>query len=508
MVDARPSLTLGKLFRAAAARDGAADALRFGDATYTYGMLSARLARAGAVFATAGIRPGSVVLLASANRPEYFEVVLGAADVGAAVATINPRSTSLELAAICADCKPQLAIIDDVAAPLHMPLRDAGVTCVRLGTEWESLLSRASPNYLPPSISGEAAFAISYTSGTTGAPKGVMLSHRSRALTALAIAGEYGCFGAQDCFLAVTPLYHGAGFAYALTNLLFGGRVHLFAKAEIERIAAAMASPETTGVFLVPTLVQRLIGLPPHKMQRGANLKGVVCNASALAQPLKEAFVAAFGEGLLHETYGSTEAGIVTNLRPEDQLRTHNACGRHIFGVEVSIRAASGAELGPGETGELSSRGPYGYRGYLNGAPVDPDGWITSGDLAMRDAAGINHIVGRLKDVIITGGVNVYPREIESVLLAQVGVADAVALGVADSEWGERIEALVTLAPGAPPPGEEALIAACKAALSPHKTPRQIQFVDEIPRSAAGKLLRGQAAALHRDVSQGKGTPS
>lgn len=495
--DPPSTLTLGKLVRRAAARDPSACALQFENRTWSYGTLAVRIAQAGAAFAALGVGAGDVVLLVSANRPEVFEVVLGASDLGAAVATLNPASTPAEIAAIAADCRPVLAVLEAGAEAQRAGLAQAGVACVELGARWDARLDAAPAGFSPPDVDDRTAFAITYTSGTTGAPKGVRLAHRSRALTALALAGEYGCFGPQDHFIAATPLHHGAGFAYALTNLLFGGSVRLLARADVGAIADLMSGPDATGVFLVPTLLQRLLGLPAGRLRRGPRLKGVVCNASALPQPLKERFVDAYGAGLLHETYGSTEAGVVANLRPDDQLRTLNACGRPIFGVELAIRLPDGAEAQAGEPGELFSRSPYGFLGYVNQAPVDPQGWIGVGDLAMRDARGIVHIVGRTRDVIITGGVNVYPREIESVLLGVAGVGDAAVLAVPDPVWGERIEALFTVSPGEAAPDEAALLAACRSNLSPHKIPKLFRSVDAIPRNSAGKLLRAELTALH-----------
>jgi long-chain acyl-CoA synthetase len=446
------------------------------------------------------IGPGDVVALIGANRADYIPLVLGIAETGAAVATLNPRQTEHEFAAILADCAPRLILADALGeGPAAAAASNGGFTFMRLDREWRDMLARASDQWAPGQARERDTFAIAYTSGTTGKPKGVCLSHRSRALTALAMAVEYGCFGREHRFLSVTPLFHGAGFAYPLANLLLGGAVDLRAGAEIDALAAALAAPETTGAFVVPTLLNRLCDLPHARTRRGAGLTGLICNAAALAQTLKERTIERYGEGLLHETYGSTEAGIVSNLAPQDQLRTHNSVGRAFLGQVISLRKEDGGECAAGEPGELFSYGPYGFNGYLHNDAATreavQDGWISVGDIAMRDERGFLHIVDRKKDMIVTGGINVYPREIEDVLLRAPGVTDAGVVGAPHADWGEEIVAFIVANDENGPPREEALLAHCAAHLAPHKRPKRIVFIEALPRNASGKVLKASLKA-------------
>jgi long-chain acyl-CoA synthetase len=308
----------------------------------------------------------------------------------------------------------------------------------------------------------------------------------------MAAATEYRCFGAEDRFLSVSPLYHGAGFAFALAALSFGGTCEIMPHFDAERMLARVAEGETTGVFLVPTHFHRVFELPLQlieKARRGHALRSIISNASSLPQPMKERIIEGLGHGLLHETYGSTEAGIVTNIGPADQLRKVNSVGTPFIHMEIELRRDDGALVGPGEIGELFCRGPYAFNGYLN-RPEDTaetlrDGWITVGDLAWADEEGFIHIVDRKKDMVVTGGVNVYPREVEIVIADVPGVKDVAVVGLPDPEWGERLHAFVV-----GDAGEAEIMAACRTRLAGFKTPRSVSFLADLPRNASGKLLK------------------
>ena len=320
----------------------------------------------------------------------------------------------------------------------------------------------------------------------------MLLSHRSRALTFLAMAGEYGCFGPDDHFLAIAPLCHGAGFAFAAAALAFGGQVTLFDGGDPDRLLRRLSEGDITGVFVVPTHVARLAQLPDATLARHRRhgLKTIISNAAALPQHAKAFAQQQFGAGLLHETYGSTEAGIVTNIRPEDVMRKPGSVGLPFANMEVEIRREDGSIAAPGETGELFARGPTAFSGYWRRpeetAETIREGWITVGDLAMADDEGFITILDRKKDLIISGGINVYPREVETVIGQLPGVREVAVVGLPDREWGERLHAFVVAADVA----ESDVIASCRERLAGFKCPRGVTFVDALPRNAAGKLLK------------------
>ena len=462
-----------------------------GEAHLTYRALAGMIARIANLAAGLGLQPGDRVALVCGNRLEFAAIVAGLAEAGVIVATLGDRLTTAELAGILADCTPRL-ILGDADSPAAAAAAAARIAFIDLGRRWPDLMLAASDTSAPPAhalLREVDAFGLSYTSGTTGAPKGVMLTHRSRSLAFMAMAAEYGCFGSGNRFLVLTPMSHGAGFVFGVAPLFFGGTSVILETGDPERIAHRLALPDLSGAFLVPTQLSRLAALPPARLRAGAALKSIISNASALAQSLKEMVIGCYGPGLLHETYGSTEAGIVTNIRPDELRAKPGSVGTPFPLIEVSLRDDAGTEVAPGTPGELFVRGPYAFAGYWNAlaatAEAIVDGWVTVGDMATRDADGFITIVDRKKDMVVSGGLNVYPREVELVLADVPGVRDVAVIGVPDAEWGERLQAFVV---GAAEP--EALKAAARARLAPHKVPKDFSFVDELPRGPTGKVLK------------------
>ncbi len=497
--------------RASAERGRHRPAIVFEGRTVSYGALVSRMNRAAnAARGAWAVGEGDVVALIAPNRPEYIEIVAGLADLGAVVATLSPRLSPKELLRIIEDCAPKLAIVDPMLGALAEAAREAGVPVVTLGDEYENALARARDEFDAPLFPEERAFSLSYTSGTTGAPKGVMLSHRSRALTFAGMGVEYQCFGADDRFLALAPLCHGAGFAFAGAALSFGGVCEIFNRTASEEIVRRLGQGDITGVFMVPTHFSRVFALPDAvtgSVRGKHRLKTIISNAAALAQPLKEKTVEAFGDGLLHETYGSTEAGVVTNIRPADILRKPGSVGVPFINTRVRILRDDGSECAPGEIGELFSLGPCAFNGYL-GKPEDTaaafrDGWVTVADLATKDEDGFITIAGRKKDMVISGGVNIYPAEIEMLIGRASGVAEVAVVGLPDAEWGERLHAFVVPKPGRAP-DEADIVGLCRRELSAYKVPRGVTIIEELPRNMSGKILkrelRDRAMAGLRDA--------
>lgn len=459
--------------------------------TLTYRALVARMDGVGRLAARQGLGRGDVAALVAPNCMEYPEIVCGLSERGILVATLNPALSESELAAIFADCRPRLVI----AAP-NIGLPADGRAVIRLGSEYETATAGDGAAPIADAPRESDSFAIAYTSGTTGRPKGVLLSHRSRCLMFTAMAAEYGCFGREDHFLALAPMCHGAGLAFALAPLYTGGRCTLAYSAGPASILGALDTLRPSGVFVVPTHLHRLFAAEAELLDsyRGRHgLRTMISNAAALAPRLKELAVAYFGPGLLHETYGSTEAGIVSNIRPADLLAKPRSVGGPFHAMEIELRREDASIAPPGEAGELFCRGPYAFNGYLNRpeetAATLVDGWISVGDMAVGDAEGFLTITDRKKDMVVTGGINVYPREVETVIEAMAGIAECAVVGAPDAEWGEALWAFV-VAGGAAPPDAEAIAGHCRERLAPYKVPKRIEFLDELPRNTTGKLLK------------------
>jgi long-chain acyl-CoA synthetase len=490
------NLTVSSGIRSAARREPAKTALICGEATRSYAQLVDAMNRVASGVQALGLKPGQNAAIISPNTLEYIEIICGVSDTGAATATPNPRLTARELADICNDAQARILFVHpESLANVDRSLYETVEHVIVLGTPYQDWLAASSPDFTPGFLPEWSTFSIPYTSGTTGKPKGVLLSHRSRALAFLAYAAEYGIYSPDDHFLAFAPMCHGAGLAYAMACVFVGGCTEILARFDAETVLRAVHSGRVTGMFTVPTHYHAIFSLPAQRLAelRGHRLKGIVANAAPLPQSMKKQIIDYFGDGLLHETYGSTEGGVVSNLRPQDQLRKENCVGLPFVGNHVRLLDDSGHEVGPGEVSELFNLSPVLFSGYWNKpqatAEAFREGWVTVGDLARRDDEGYLYIVDRKKDMVITGGTNVYPREVEDVLNQRPDVLETAVFGVPDAQWGEKLVACAVPLAGAQV-DLAALEALARSDLAPYKLPKHYLQIDMLPRNANGKVLK------------------
>jgi long-chain acyl-CoA synthetase len=500
-------LTVGSGLRAAAAREPGKTAIHFEGRQRTYGQLVEAMNRIANAAIGLGLLPGHNAALIAPNCMEFIEIVAGISDMGGALATPNPKLTPRELAEICNDAQAELLFIHpDCEAALDRSLLHTVRHVIPLGPACDALLARAASGFMPPPVDEWAVFSIPYTSGTTGKPKGVMLPHRSRTLAFLSYAAEYGIYSPDDHYLAFAPMCHGAGLAFAMAALFVGSTLEVLPRFDAEVVLRAVHSGRVTGMFTVPTHYHAMFDLPPTLLAalRGNRLRGIVANAAPLPQPMKERIVDYFGAGLLHETYGSTEAGVVSNLRPKDQLRKVNCVGQPFVGNQVRLLGDDGAEVAVGEVGELFSTSPCLFAGYWGNEAATHDAyrlidgvpWVSVGDLARRDDEGHLYIVDRKKDMVITGGVNVYPREVEAVIDQHPGVLESAVFGVPDARWGEELVAAVVPAVAAGL-SAETLLDWLKPQLAAYKCPKRVLLLPALPRNANGKVLKRELRVAH-----------
>ena len=504
------NLTVTSGIRSCAGRTPDKVALICGEATRTYAQLMTAIQRVANGVLALGLQGGQNAAIIAPNTLEYIEIICGVSEIGAATATPNPKLTPRELAEICNDARARILFVHpDCERSIDRKLMKTVEHVIVLGAPYEAFLAGSARTFEPLFITEWTSFSIPYTSGTTGKPKGVMLSHRSRTLAFLSYAAEYGIYSPDDHFLAIAPMCHGAGLAYAMASVFMGGCTEIMVKFDAEIMLRAVASGRITGMFTVPTHYHALFALPPALLDelKGNRLRGIVCNAAPLSQPLKIQVIDYFGEGLLHETYGSTEAGVVTNLRPHDQRRKVNCVGLAFGGNLMRLLDDSGLEVPNGEVGELYSMSAALFNGYWGNEDATReafrDGWVSVGDMARRDDEGYLYIVDRKKDMVITGGTNVYTREIEEILNTHDGVHETAVIGVADEQWGEKLVACVVMSEGAAL-DVAALDALARRELAPYKLPKHYLPIDELPRNANGKVLKTR---LREWYAQTQGKP-
>jgi len=457
-----------------------------------------RLAHA---LAALGIGAGQHAIVYAHNALENLVVGAALRALGAIGVPMNHRLTAEEVAYILDNADATAVFVGD--AFLAMAERVRGAARVKhwitLGAErrpWaealDDLLARGheAPPPAPPAMGG----SMVYTAGTTGKPKGALrrVTDPKAILPRLA---ALDCLDPAQVHLVAGPLYHSAPGGFALYAQMVGGTVVVMRKFDPEEALRLVERHRCTTTFMAPTLLKRIVDLPAEVRARYdvSSMRSLVIAAAPCPMRVKEQALAMFGP-VLYEFYGSTELGVNTVLRPEDVLRKPGSCGRAAPGVELAILDDAGRPAAPGTPGELFVRRYDGvfdeyYRNPAATAQTSRGEWMSVGDVAWVDAEGFVYICDRKRDMIISGGVNIYPAEIEDALHRHPAVEDAAVFGVPDPDWGERVHAAVQLRPGrGVTPGE--LLEFCRAHLADYKTPREVSFHEAFPRDTAGKLVK------------------
>lgn len=468
----------------------------------SYAELADRVERLASWLVTMGVARGDRIALRAASGLLHFEVYLAAARIGAACVPLVPELAEPEVARLVADARPSLAFADEASAGA---LRSAGVDVVVAGDQRhrDALSAEAdSPPALPePS---DTALVV-YTSGTTGDPKGVCLSQAALSANA-AMNAESQCFGDREVHLTSTPLHHTSAAARVFT-MLDGAHTHVV----LPRFEAGgwLDTVETHGVtsaMLVPTQVRRILDLPAYEPGRLGSLRLLVYGAAPSSPSQVWRMRQELRCGLYHG-YGLSETvGVVCALTAADHAALSGpddprlgSVGRPIRGAEVVLRRPDGSEAAPGEVGEITVWTAKAMLGYWGdpAATADAlaDGWLATGDLGTVNDDGYITIVGRSKDIIISGGVNIHPAQIEEVIAGHPAVEEAAVFGVPHPEWGEAPAAAVKRTPdGAVAAAELGKLVATR--LDRRWRPRRVVFVEDFPRTATGKIRRGDLPSL------------
>ncbi|MFN3953284.1 MAG: AMP-binding protein [Pararhodobacter sp.] len=473
-----------------------------------YAAFAQRAAAIGGALVARGVRPGDRVALFMPNRTEYLELLYGIWFAGAAAVPVNAKLHPLELAWILEDAGVRLLFTADDAAD-DTPADGAGLTlpgCVehRIGVDGEAFaaLCAHAPLPAPLPMTQEALVWLFYTSGTTGKPKGVMISAANIEAAVLAYFADVDAVHASDAALYAAPMSHGAGL-YNFMHVIRGAR-HVvppsggFEPDEILDLAPCLRD---VSMFAAPTMVRRLVGAARARGLSGEGIRTVVYGGGPMyladiieaVDVMGPRFVQIYGQGESPMTITALPRELVADRSHADWRARLVSVGRAFCNIELRIVDADGRTLPPGEIGEIVVRGAPVMDGYWRNPEASAralrDGWLWTGDMGTMDAEGFVTLRDRSRDVIISGGTNIYPREVEEVLLSHPAVAEVAVVGRVHAEWGEEVVAFVVAEPGTAPPAA-VLDAHCLAYIARFKRPKAYFMVPALPKNNYGKVLK------------------
>ena len=497
---------------------GARDLVR----ALTFAQWNARACRLGNALLGLGLAKGDRVAVLAYNCLEWVEIYAAAAKAGVIAVPVNFRLVGPEIRYIAQNCDARAFIVQDelaaraeeVRGELDIPAQNYILFGGGPRAGWrayEELIAAARDGEPGTPVAPDDAWTLMYTSGTTGKPKGAIRSHRASAQLSLSTDVEMG-FGRDDTALLVMPMCHANSLFFFNAFAYCGASCFVYSQKSFdpEHLLRTLSESGATFTSLVPTHYIMMLGLPADLRARhgGERMRKLLVSSAPARRDTKLAILEHFRNSGLFELYGSTEAGWVTMLHPDEQLTRLGSVGRECAGsAPIRILGSDGRPVADGEVGELYSRTPYTFDGYWKmpekTAEAFRDGWCTVGDMARRDPDGYYFLVDRKSNMIISGGENVYPSEVENLLGSHDKVKEVAVVGLPDAKWGERVHAVVVLHDGCEA-SEAEIIDWCRDRIAGYKRPRSVSFVAaaEMPRTATGKILH---RTLRTHLAEGKG---
>jgi acyl-CoA synthetase (AMP-forming)/AMP-acid ligase II len=486
--------------------------------TTTFAELNAMVNRLAHGLLATGAERGERLVWCGPNSLEALVTIHAARKLGLVAVPLSYRFNAEELAYVVDNSDATVVVADAEFAPVIDSVRsDLGKVrrFVSFGgtapAGWadfdRDVLADGSQAEPPPVDASEAGAAMIYTSGTTGKPKGALRTTTDRTLV-FALLAELNLLHENAVHLTTGPLYHSGPLAFASLSHTLGAPVVVLRKFDPVAWLRLVREHRVTNTFSAPTQLKRIVSLAPDELAT-ADMSSMICliaNAAPVPYALKQEVFEKLGTTFLFEVYGSTELGVDTVLKPEDQLRKPGSCGKPYGGVQIRIVRDDGTDSAPGEPGELFINTTLAMDGYHRTGEqlteLGASGWKSVGDIAYVDDEGYVYICDRKKDMIISGGVNIYPAEIEAVLYSHPQVLDVAVFGIPDDEWGERVHAIVQAKAGEVIDLEELRVFA-EQHLGGYKRPRAYELRDALPRTDSGKLLK---RVLRDEYWQGRNT--
>lgn len=485
-------------------------ALKFLDRTWTYGGIDRATNQVANVLVSEGLGKGARVALLAANTDRFFELQFGSAKCGVVLVPVNFRLAPPEVAFVINDAEAEIFFVDQAHAGLAKKIAADLKTVKKIVAidfvdddwgDYESWRNQGDVEDCDVSVSPEDTACQMYTSGTTGHPKGVEITHDNLLVMLPTATAQWGGWNANDVSLVCMPLFHIAGGGWGIVGFYVGCTNVLHADVDPGLILDTIETEKITISLFVPAVILFLTQHPKVLDTDFGSLRQVVYGASPIPVPVLTRAVELLGCDFA-QVYGLTETtGGITYLPPEDHVDGNPrmaSCGKPIDGVSLRIVDGNDNDMPIGEVGEIICRTPQNMKGYWKrpeaNAQVLRDGWFWTGDAGYVDADGYLYIHDRIKDMIVSGGENIYPAEIESALFGHPAIADVAVIGVPDQKWGESVKAVVVLKDGKSL-DEDDLIAFARERIAGYKVPRSMDVVDALPRNPSGKILKRELRA-------------
>ncbi|MFQ5792367.1 MAG: class I adenylate-forming enzyme family protein [Acidobacteriota bacterium] len=481
-------------------------ALIYDDRTYSFSQLDGRANQAANALQSLGVQKRDVVALYTMNCPEWIEVFFAAGKIGAIIVPVNFRLRGGELHDILRHCEASVLIFDEELDSEVDQIRGGDLSqihTIELGhrtaswaLEYESWVSQAATTPPQEEVAGKDHHSICYTSGTTGRPKGAILTHNNVVIGTHYLSLANIGYTQEDTFLNPTPLCHRAGWARLIQSLGVGARQVLIRRFDPEKVLHLIERHRVTMAGFVPTMVRMMDQV--SRKPDVSSLRKLLTTGEACPPPIKDRIFDLFPGVELITSFASTEAGIIALMSSKDPSYDPDGTGRPVMEVQVRILSDDGSARAAGEVGEILVRsGAPGEAGIMLGYLKDPaaneacfdGGWFRTGDCGFMSEQGLLYLCDRKKDMILSGGLNIYSKEVEHALLDHPAVEDAAVVGKPDPVWGEAVVAFVVRRPGAEV-DDEALIAHCKQRLASYKKPQVVHLVEDLPKNTAGKILK------------------
>ena len=469
----------------------------------TYGELNARVNQLAHGLLSLGVRKGDAVALLVGNRIEHLEIIFATAKIGALAIPLDIKWRALELGSVLSALRPSFLILQEDCVGEFDKARELNDLSFL-----KSLSLSADPNYSglltgksaadpPVQVNEDDPFAVLLTSGTTDFPKGCLATHRTFVFHCINNAIEKG-LGVHDTALLSSPIYFNAGRSFTLAMIYFGGTVILHERFDPRQVLQTIAQEKITYMGAVPTMCERMLHVLESEHYDTSSLRCLAITGGQVHPTVLEGLRKHITPNI-YRTYASTDSGQMAIAKPADMNSKPNAAGRPVWCVELRIVDDCNEPLGVNAVGEIICRSPLATQGYYKNPEATNasfrDGWFYTGDLGYFDKEGYLFVAGRKKDMVKSGGISIYPAEIESVLYSHPDVLEAAVLGVPDPDWGEAVKAVIVLKKGAGTRSDE-LISFCKERLAAYKVPKSIEIVSSLPHTEIGKVNKAQVKEM------------